>query len=140
MKYTVLLKYGYRDATGYDWLQATTEAENEVNAALKAKALVERDIECIVVSTKVFVYTEGDEHDAAILKRARMEDEKENAPANLVRTLRDTNYALNDIGDELREIRVSLPGRNLLTPALSIISATLSLLTATLLLLSLILR
>ena len=139
MKYTVLLKCEYCGGS-YNWLKMTKNADSENDAVLSAKSIIEREDDCTVVDTKVFPYSEGDENDSSILRKISQQDEKENAPTNLVRTLKRTNYTLDDIATELRGLRASRPEGKHVISALSIISTTLSLLTVILLLLSLMLR
>ena len=138
MKYTVLLKCLFSDGLESKWMQVIKEADDEPDADTSVRKLVERENECTVIATKIFPYSEGDEN-GGILNKVRQQEEKENAPINLIRTLKHTNYTLDDIATELRGIRASRPEEKHVISALLIVSTTLSLLTATLLLLSLIL-
>lgn len=105
MKYTVTLKILYPD--GYvEWTarMAIDDVDTAEEASEKAKTVIMKSVafkDCQVVDTRVSEYKQGDEkrltYDA---QRWELEEEKENAPANIAR-------ALNRIASNIRDLKQS---------------------------------
>ena len=105
MKYTVTLKILFPDGyVGWESRIVVDNAEDAAMATEKAKTVVMKSVafkDCQVVDTRVSEYKQGDEkrltYDA---QRWELEEEKENAPANIAR-------ALNRIASNMRELKQS---------------------------------
>lgn len=105
MKYTVTLKILYPD--GYvEWTarMAIDDVDTAEEASEKAKTVIMKSVafkDCQILDTRVSEYKQGDEkrltYDA---QRWQLEEEKENAPANIAR-------ALNRIASNMRELKQS---------------------------------